>query len=366
MKSQFTAPGAVRCRTGSAGAAPNRTGQKITPFYQDKTVTLYCGDCREIVPQLAEPANLLLTDPPYSQVRPEAWDRLNQSQLCRLLDELFCAVRPKLAHNAAVYVFAWPNNAGIVEYIMTRHFNVLNHIIWNKREPDGRKNGVVNKQHIPDLRNFFCETERVIFAEQHGADGQYNRVAGAFGKEVFRPMIEYFRRAREASGLSGAEIRAKMYELTGKRYVFERHAFSFSQWEFPARDQFLAAATFLPLGDHGDALRSYQEAHAKYDEMRRKWEHLRRCHQVNRRNYTDLWNYRPIMPGNPERIHPCQKPLDMLRDMIETSTRPGALVLDCFAGSGQTAIAARETGRRCVLIEQDPEYCRAIVRRLAK
>ena len=52
--------------------------------------------------------------------------------------------------------------------------------------------------------------------------------------------------------------------------------------------------------------------------------------------------------------------------MIETSTRPGALVLDCFAGSGQTAIAARETGRRCVLIEQDPEYCRAIVRRLAK
>ncbi|MGF0034857.1 hypothetical protein [Victivallis vadensis] len=78
MKTQFTAPGAVRSRTGSAGAAPNRPGQKITPFYRDETVTLYCGDCRAIVPQLAEPADLLLTDPPYSQVRTEAWDRLNQ------------------------------------------------------------------------------------------------------------------------------------------------------------------------------------------------------------------------------------------------------------------------------------------------
>lgn len=366
MKTQFTAPGAVRSRTGSAGAAPNRTGQKITPFYRDETVTLYCGDCRAIVPQLAEPADLLLTDPPYSNVRPEAWDRLNQSQLRRLLDELFRAVRPKLAHNAAVYVFAWPTNAGIVEHIMTRHFNVLNHIVWNKQDPNGRKSGVVNKQHIPDLRNFCPETERIIFAEQRGADGRYNRAVDAVGNEVFRPLIEYFQRARQASGLSGAEIRAKMYELTGKRYVFERHAFSYSQWEFPARDQFLAAATFLPLRDYGDALRSYQEARAKYEELRRKWEYLRRCHQANRRNYTDLWNYRPVMAGNRDRVHPCQKPLDMLRDMIETSTRPGALVLDCFAGSGQTAIAARETGRRCILIEQNPEYCRAIVRRLSK
>ena len=159
MKTQFTAPGGCSSRAGSADAAAAVSGQKITPFYQDETTTLYCGDCREIVPQLAGPADLLLTDPPYSNVRPEAWDRLNQSQLCRLLDELFRAVRPKLANNAAVYVFAWPTNAGIVEHIMTRHFNVLNHIVWNKQDPNGRKSGVVNKQHIPDLRNF-CPRNR--------------------------------------------------------------------------------------------------------------------------------------------------------------------------------------------------------------
>ncbi|UKI31377.1 MAG: site-specific DNA-methyltransferase [Lentisphaeria bacterium] len=157
-----------------------------------------------------------------------------------------------------------------------------------------------------------------------------------------------------------------MFELTGRRYVFERHAFSYSQWEFPSEEQFLAAATFLPLGDHGDALLSYQKAREAYEALRVKYEHIRRFHQAKKRNYTDFWQYRTIKPGDPERIHPCQKPIDMLCDIIETSTRPGALVLDCFAGSGQTAVAARKTDRRCILIERDPEYCRAIARRLSK
>lgn len=56
-----------------------------------------------------------------------------------------------LSHNAAVYVFAWPTNAGMIEYIMTRHFNVLNHIVWSKRDQNGQKIGVVNKAHLPEL-----------------------------------------------------------------------------------------------------------------------------------------------------------------------------------------------------------------------
>lgn len=365
MKKTFTAPGTCSSQAGNSGSAATGFGQKIIPFYRDETTTLYCGDCREIVPALPEIADLLLTDPPYSQVRPEAWDRINQSQLCRMLDELFRAVRPMLSHNAAVYVFAWPTNAGMIEYIMTRHFNVLNHIVWSKRDQNGLKIGIVNKAHLPELRNYFPETERIIFAEQRGADGAYNRNIQALGNEIFRPIIEYFRKARRDSGLSGAEIRSKMFELTGRRYVFERHAFSYSQWEFPSEEQFLAAATFLPLGDHGDALLSYRKARETYEALRVKYEHVRRFHLARKRNYTDLWQYRTIKPGDPERIHPCQKPLDMLCDIIETSTRPGALVLDCFAGSGQTAVAARKTGRRCILIERDPEYCRAIARRLS-
>jgi DNA modification methylase len=50
------------------------------------------------------------------------------------------------------------------------------------------------------------------------------------------------------------------------------------------------------------------------------------------------------------------KPLALMERAITNSSRPGALVLDIFAGSGSTLIAAERTGRRCATLEIDPLY----------
>ncbi|HSN98477.1 MAG TPA: site-specific DNA-methyltransferase [Candidatus Nanopelagicales bacterium] len=63
-------------------------------------------------------------------------------------------------------------------------------------------------------------------------------------------------------------------------------------------------------------------------------------------------------------LHPTQKPLRLLKGLIELTTQPGQVVLDPFAGSGSTAVAARDTGRRFLAIERDAGYCAAIRRRL--
>jgi site-specific DNA-methyltransferase (adenine-specific) len=54
-----------------------------------------------------------------------------------------------------------------------------------------------------------------------------------------------------------------------------------------------------------------------------------------------------------DKIHPTQKPTEILEYFIELCTNPGDLVLDTFAGSGSTGIAAKNTGRDCVLVERD-------------
>ena len=73
-------------------------------------------------------------------------------------------------------------------------------------------------------------------------------------------------------------------------------------------------------------------------------------------------------PGPREKVHgrhPTQKPLGLLERVILASSRPGALVLDPFCGSGTTGVAALELGRMFVGIEQDPEYLDLARRRLA-
>ena len=76
----------------------------------------------------------------------------------------------------------------------------------------------------------------------------------------------------------------------------------------------------------------------------------------------DVFPYKRVPPD--KKIHPTEKPTDMLRDLINLTTLAGEIVLDPFAGSGATIIAARETNRQGIGIELDPVYHEKIVKRL--
>lgn len=56
-------------------------------------------------------------------------------------------------------------------------------------------------------------------------------------------------------------------------------------------------------------------------------------------------------------LHPTQKPIALLQYLIQTYTNPSDRILDNCAGSGTTLVAARDTGRIAVGIEQDEKYC---------
>lgn len=71
---------------------------------------------------------------------------------------------------------------------------------------------------------------------------------------------------------------------------------------------------------------------------------------------------RPALPAQPladvqswhytgNRHHPTEKPVSSLRPLIESFTQPGSIVLDPFAGSGSTCVAAALSGRRYIGIE---------------
>lgn len=71
---------------------------------------------------------------------------------------------------------------------------------------------------------------------------------------------------------------------------------------------------------------------------------------------TDTWWHTIVSPTGHERTgYPTQKPVGILRRIVQASSRPGDWVLDAFAGSGTTGAAAAELDRRFVLIDDNPE-----------
>jgi len=63
--------------------------------------------------------------------------------------------------------------------------------------------------------------------------------------------------------------------------------------------------------------------------------------------------------------YPSQKPLGILRRIVQASSRPGDVVLDFFAGSGTTGAACLETGRRFILIDDNLDALEVMARRFA-
>lgn len=63
-------------------------------------------------------------------------------------------------------------------------------------------------------------------------------------------------------------------------------------------------------------------------------------------------------------VHPTEKPVGLLANLISSVTKPGDLILDPFAGSGSTLVAAKKTGRRFIGIELDDDYFVTAQRRI--
>lgn len=95
------------------------------------------------------------------------------------------------------------------------------------------------------------------------------------------------------------------------------------------------------------------------------WEPILLAHNRTRRLSTKhgaVFTYPPDLGSS--RVHPNQKPLALIKELITLSTRPGDVILDPFAGSGTVAVAAKELGRQYIVMELDTRYVQIIKERL--
>lgn len=172
-------------------------------------------------------------------------------------------------------------------------------------------------------------------------------VFGGIGKPNFRPFYRYLVEVENQTG----------YKLANHITWSKKRAYGISHNYLFTREEL----AYLHLGDDIkkplvfnipllSTKRGYAGFNSKYPA---KSEFFRR---------TNVWS--DVNELFAHKIHECQKPIDLLRIPIEAHTNKGDWVFDPFAGSGSTAMAAREVDRKFIVVEKGIEEFDKLVARL--
>lgn len=305
--------------------------------------------------------DLIATDPPYFQVKACSWDNQweNVTAYLSWLDEMLTEFWRVLKPTGSLYMFCGSKLAADTEILVRERFNILNHIIWAK------PSGPWRRACKADLRSFFPSTERIIFADHYqspykGKSSEYLQQCRELKENVLKPLIEYFKQARDSLCITAKEI----HSATGKQMA--SHWFGYSQWQLPSETDYLKLQELFKriAGEklsHNPLNREHADLASEQGALRREYHELAAQYQLLRRPftvtvdvpYTDVWIYPPVQyyPGK----HPCEKPAEMMEHIINSSSREGDIVADFFMGSGATIKAALKLNRRVIGVELETE-----------
>jgi len=290
----------------------------------------------------AHTVSLILTDPPYHVTkkgniygdRAFAEDEHYFEWLADYAAEWHRVLRP----NGSLFCFCDSSVSARLEVLLAKNFNVLSHIVWTKPNDPGF-DGWKGKMKKEALRQWYPHSERILFAEP-AVDGN-----------LFRsPFALFLRNVRKQSGMS-------MHELTAKIGAHGKvnHGGAVSNWEdgrnTPSRDQYEKMRKALMETGKVQSMPVYEDA-------------IRPFIMDASKEFTDVWTFPSVRPYKGK--HPAEKPLAMIEHAIEATSFPGDIVLDCFGGGGNTALASLKLKRRTVSIEIEHRWAIAIASRVAE
>lgn len=299
------------------------------------------GDSLALLRQLPSHCiSLILTDPPYHSTKKQNiygdTAFVEDQHYLEWMAEYTIEWKRVLKPNGSLFCFCASEMAARLEILFSKDFNILSQVVWTKPNEPGF-DGWKQKMKKEALRQWYPHTERIIFAEP-ACEGNLHRSSfGDFLKEVRQKASMNMHDLCEAIGAHGRV----------------NHGGSVSNWEagrnIPSREQYEKVCVALLATGKIESMPPYEDA-------------VRPFIIDSTKEFTDVWTFPSVRPYKGK--HPAEKPAALLEHAIEATSFPGDIVLDCFAGSGNTALAALKLGRRSISMEIDPIWVEAIAARL--
>ena len=309
-------------------------------------IRLYNDDCLNTFKLIEDKTiDLILIDPPYN-IGKDKWDKWATVELyVEFMGKVFKECERVLKDNGSFYFFHndflqmvelqnWINKNSNFIFKQLLVWDKFNNSKWNQL------NAIVyNKEN----RNYPKQAEYCLYYTFQDETG-LKKVKTDMNN--FKNLRQYFKEYQEALGMNKKQI----IEKIGQR---ADHCFRWgsSQWDLPTKETYESLKK-IPLLNNSFKIKEYEELRQEYEELRQEYEEQRYTHHLDE-NHKNIWNSNIKNNG---KLHPTQKPLDILERIIKTSSNENDTVLDCFMGSGSTGIACINTNRKFIGIEKDEKY----------
>ena len=349
---------------------------------------LILGDCLEKLKEIPDNSvDCVITDPPYYKIMrtdykggKHEWDNQweNFDHYKSWLYSIMNECKRVLKENGSLFVFMDDKRSAYVRLEIEKlGLSLINEIIWVK------KNNMTMKG-WSNYRCFAPITERILFFGQ--AESEYELSCDGLVSNVFSNLRQYLIEEKDKVGITLDEVNI----LVGTASMAGSHYFANSQWCFPTKEHYErmqltfnavywkiltieqagklnneeifkaikkeTGADYEVLRKDYEVLRKdYDDLRKDYDDLRKDYDDLRRYFKPQR-NYTDVWTTNITCSQEGEGQHPTQKPVSLIRRILETCSKEGHTILDPFMGSGTTGVACAQLNRNFIGIELNEEY----------
>ena len=301
---------------------------------------------------------LVHADPPYGMGKEKDGvvnDNLYREKLDAFQMAWWSAVRPSLKDNASAYIWGTAEDLWRLWYVGglagSERLTVRNELILNKISGMGMNSELHHQYATATERCLFLMLGRLFIGNQNVEDYW----------EGYEPLRSSLCLEVEKAGWTKAEVnRITNTHMAG-------HWLTKCQFEIIGKENYGK----LQVAANGNAfLLSYFDFVAQFPRLRdngnrrqRHWKkRMRPLFNNTHDNMTDVWEF-PRVTGEDRHGHATPKPVGMVARAIQSSTAEDGAVVEPFAGSGTTIIAAEQLGRKCYAIEIEPSYCQVTIDR---
>jgi len=315
-----------------------------------------CGDCLDVLRELPDGCGALaIVDGPYN-MRKADWDKFDSRRaFADWYRPLWEQLNRVLRDNCSLYVFGTFEGLAALKTdldAMGPGWGYRQACTWDKGI------GAIAGRTSDSIRMYANRTEHCLFYAREMVDISALAWDGVTRED--NTIRAYLNAERERAGVTVREVAEDYQRVTGSRTVtsMARHWFGNSQWALPTVENYHWLRDLF--NERGNGSGPY---------LRREYEDLRYTFNPQQ-GTTDVWEV-PICAGaervklNGRTAHVAQKPLAVMRRIIQASSNEGDTVIEPFAGTGTACVAAAELGRHYIGIEREPDYVAIAEARIA-